>query len=63
MRIDQDAREDGEMQAIEGEARTDLESSPAAEVNRPPVGTHESGALPPMADHEGGDPLEKPVEE
>ncbi|WP_135825335.1 phosphomethylpyrimidine synthase ThiC [Halorussus ruber] len=41
MRIDQDARDaDGEMSEIEGE--TDVEGSPAAEVNRPPVGTHEA---------------------
>ncbi|PGF15256.1 phosphomethylpyrimidine synthase [Natrinema sp. CBA1119] len=59
MRIDQDAREGGEMTAIEGNERTDLESSPAADVNRPPVGTHESGDLPPMADHEHGGPLEE----
>jgi len=59
MRIDQDTRDVGEMEAIEGEERTDLESSPAADVNRPPVGTHESGDLPPMADHEHGDPLEE----
>ncbi|PSQ46302.1 phosphomethylpyrimidine synthase [Halobacteriales archaeon SW_6_65_15] len=40
MRIDQDARDaDGKMEAIADE--TDLERSPAAEVNRPPVGTHE----------------------
>lgn len=57
MRIDQDVREsrrdsrssqtasdpprgaDGEMGSINDE--TDLETSPAAEVNRPPVGTHD----------------------
>src|SRR6056297_2108944 len=45
MRIDQDARDaDGEMAGIEGE--TDVESSPAAEVNRPPVGTHEVEGAP-----------------
>lgn len=39
MRIDQDARDaDGEMESIADE--TDLEASSAAEVNRPPVGTH-----------------------
>ncbi|MBX0321460.1 phosphomethylpyrimidine synthase ThiC [Halomicroarcula sp. F13] len=44
MRIDQDAREAGEMATIasEDEERTDLSTSVAAEVNRPPVGTHES---------------------
>jgi phosphomethylpyrimidine synthase len=41
MRIDQDARDaDGEMSEIADE--TDVEGSPAAEVNRPPVGTHET---------------------
>ncbi|WP_246999075.1 phosphomethylpyrimidine synthase ThiC [Halosolutus gelatinilyticus] len=39
MRIDQDAREDGEMARLE--STTDLDSSPAAEVNLPPTGTHE----------------------
>ncbi|WP_276302417.1 phosphomethylpyrimidine synthase ThiC [Halorussus lipolyticus] len=39
MRIDQDARDaDGEMSEIDDQ--TDVEGSPAAEVNRPPVGTH-----------------------
>lgn len=46
MRIDQDARDTGEMNHLE--SHTDLESSPAAEVNLPPVGTHESGELPPL---------------
>jgi len=47
MRIDQDARKDGEMDAIEADAddRTDLADSPAAEVNRPPVGTHEAADI------------------
>ncbi|AFZ74190.1 phosphomethylpyrimidine synthase ThiC [Natronobacterium gregoryi] len=40
MRIDQDARADGEMAQLA--ATTDLESSPAAEVNLPPVGTHDA---------------------
>ncbi|WP_247731626.1 phosphomethylpyrimidine synthase ThiC [Halovivax limisalsi] len=39
MRIDQDARTDGDLDELTTE--TDLEASPAAEVNRPPVGTHE----------------------
>ena len=43
MRIDQDAREDGEMKDLE--RNTDLESSPAAEVNLPPVGTHDAEAV------------------
>ncbi len=41
MRIDQDAREAGEMERIDD--RTDLDGSPAAAVNRPPVGTHDGG--------------------
>ena len=44
MRIDQDARDaDGEMDSIDG--NTDLESSPAAEVNLPPTGTHRTDPL------------------
>ncbi|QLH79876.1 phosphomethylpyrimidine synthase ThiC [Halosimplex rubrum] len=59
MRIDQDARDaDGEMETIDDE--TDLESSPAAEVNRPPVGEHDASDVPdlpefveyPHPDHE-----------
>ena len=49
MRIDQDARDaDGEMTEIDEE--TDVEGSPAAEVNRPPVGTHEVGDGPSLED-------------
>jgi phosphomethylpyrimidine synthase len=46
MRIDQDARdvEDGEMDTIDGQ--TDLADSPAAEVNLPPVGTHDTSGVP-----------------
>ena len=49
MRIDQDAREaaedgEGTMEAIDDE--TDLEGSPAAEVNRPPVGEHDGSDVP-----------------
>ena len=45
MRIDQDARDaDGEMTEIEG--GTDVANSTAAEVNRPPVGTHEVDGAP-----------------
>ncbi|WP_310923823.1 phosphomethylpyrimidine synthase ThiC [Halogeometricum salsisoli] len=44
MRIDQDAREDGEMARIADE--TDLDASEAAEVNRPPVGTHDTSRVP-----------------
>ncbi|RQG92738.1 phosphomethylpyrimidine synthase ThiC [Natrarchaeobius halalkaliphilus] len=55
MRIDQDARdvEDGEMSELE--TTTDLESSPAAEVNLPPVGTHDSSV--PSKDETGEDAL------
>ena len=49
MRIDQDAREaDGEMAGLDGE--TDLANSPAAEVNRPPVGDHDTSAVPERED-------------
>jgi len=45
MRIDQDARDaDGEMEAIADE--TDLDDTPAAEVNRPPVGEHDASDVP-----------------
>ncbi|RDI70631.1 phosphomethylpyrimidine synthase ThiC [Halopelagius longus] len=45
MRIDRDARDaDGEMASIDGE--TDLDSSPAAEANLPPVGTHDTSRVP-----------------
>lgn len=45
MRIDQDARDsNGEMAAIDGD--TDLDASPAAEVNVPPVGTHDTSRVP-----------------
>ncbi|MBX0285774.1 phosphomethylpyrimidine synthase ThiC [Haloarcula salinisoli] len=48
MRIDQDAREDGEMTDIEtgSDERTDAGDSAAAEVNRPPVGTHGGASVP-----------------
>jgi phosphomethylpyrimidine synthase len=45
MRIDQDARNaDGEMSAIDDE--TDLSVSVAADVNLPPVGTHDTSRIP-----------------
>ena len=45
MRIDQDARDaDGEMGDID--ADTDLEDSPAADVNLPPVGEHDTDGVP-----------------
>ena len=44
MRIDQDAREAGD--GMDGlESRTDLDSSAAAEVNRPPTGVHRAEKL------------------
>jgi phosphomethylpyrimidine synthase len=52
MRIDQDARDtDGEMTAIDDE--TDLATSPAAEVNLPPVGTHDTGRVPDEVEIDG----------
>jgi phosphomethylpyrimidine synthase len=45
MRIDQDARDaDGEMSSIDDE--TNLDASPAADVNLPPVGTHDTSRVP-----------------
>jgi phosphomethylpyrimidine synthase len=45
MRIDQDARDtDGDMTAIDD--TTDLANSLAAEVNLPPVGTHDTSRIP-----------------
>ncbi|GAA0216586.1 phosphomethylpyrimidine synthase ThiC [Halobaculum roseum] len=45
MRIDQDARDaDGEMSSIDDE--TDLDASPSADVNLPPVGTHDTSRVP-----------------
>ncbi|WP_312907325.1 phosphomethylpyrimidine synthase ThiC [Natronosalvus caseinilyticus] len=43
MRIDQDTREEGELDRLT--ARTDLEASPAAAVNLPPVGVHDGGTV------------------
>jgi len=50
MRIDQDARDvaDGEMDAID--TRTDLDASAAADVNLPPTGSHDTGAVPDLPD-------------
>ncbi|MFC4544265.1 phosphomethylpyrimidine synthase ThiC [Halosolutus amylolyticus] len=48
MRIDQDTREEGEMDRLE--PATDLAESPAADVNLPPVGTHDSGVRSPLDD-------------
>ncbi|WP_135663872.1 phosphomethylpyrimidine synthase ThiC [Halorhabdus rudnickae] len=44
MRIDQDARDGGEMDDLD--AGVDLADSPAAEVNLPPTGTHDTSGLP-----------------
>jgi len=54
MRIDQDARDaDGEMTSLDadgggtdGDDGTDLDASPAAAVNRPPVGSHDTSGVP-----------------
>lgn len=46
MRIDQDAREAGDLEPLDEENGTDLDASPAAEVNVPPIGTHETSQLP-----------------
>jgi phosphomethylpyrimidine synthase len=52
MRIDQDAREaDGEMDDID--TQTDIESSSAAAVNRPPVGDHDTSRIPDEIDVNG----------
>jgi len=55
MRIDQDARDaDGDMEAIDREI--DLGASPAAEVNLPPTGTHDTTGAPELPDlHEAGE--------
>ena len=54
MRIDQDARDaDGEMSSITGSERTDLDASAAASVNRPPVGTHDTGSVPERIEVDG----------
>lgn len=45
MRIDQDARDGSDLAALDADT-TDLDASSAAEVNRPPVGTHETRRLP-----------------
>jgi len=52
MRIDQDARDaDGEMSAIDDE--TDLGASAAAEVNLPPVGSHDTSDVPEKVEIDG----------
>ncbi|MES3518145.1 MAG: phosphomethylpyrimidine synthase ThiC [Natronomonas sp.] len=51
MRIDQDARDGGEMAEITEE--TDLGSSAAAEVNLPPAGTHDTSRLPEQIEIDG----------
>ena len=62
MWIDQDARDaDGEMDALDG--GVDLDASPAAMVNLPPVGTHDTSAVPELPDldvelHGDGEPAD-----
>jgi phosphomethylpyrimidine synthase len=52
MRIDQDARDaDGEMETIDDE--TDLDASPAADVNLPPTGTHDMSRIPEIPEFAG----------
>ncbi|MGQ4556701.1 phosphomethylpyrimidine synthase ThiC [Halobellus sp. GM3] len=52
MRIDQDARDaDGEMSALDAE--TDLDASAAADVNLPPVGTHDTSSVPDAIEIDG----------
>lgn len=52
MRIDQDARAaNGEMTALDD--GTDLDASSAAEVNLPPVGTHDTSGVPDDIDIDG----------
>ena len=52
MRIDQDARDaDGEKIVIDDE--TNLDASSAAEVNLPPVGTHDTSRVPDEIEIEG----------
>ncbi|MFB6138037.1 MAG: phosphomethylpyrimidine synthase ThiC [Halobacteriaceae archaeon] len=63
MRIDQDARaDDGEMAAIadetgrasrEGDSPSPLADTPAAAVNRPPVGTHDTSRVPDAVEVDG----------
>lgn len=58
MRIDQDARDAGDLDALDSlDETTDIETSPAAEVNRPPVGTHNTEQLPepPIEEHAADD--------
>ncbi|SDJ19428.1 hydroxymethylpyrimidine synthase [Halovenus aranensis] len=49
MRIDQDARDAGDMDELDDE--TDLDASPAAETNVPPVGTHEEADVPDQSEY------------
>ncbi|SFS07520.1 hydroxymethylpyrimidine synthase [Halomicrobium zhouii] len=61
MRIDQDAREAGEMSDIADE--TDLAGSVAAEVNRPPTGTHDGGRAIREAIDDQWEPPEQSVDD
>jgi phosphomethylpyrimidine synthase len=55
MRIDQDARDAGEMNALDDD--TDLETSDAASVNLPPIGTHDTSRVADPAEIEGIGPI------
>ncbi len=58
MRIDQDAREAGDLDSLDSlDEKTDPDASSAAEVNRPPVGTHDTDRLPepPIEEHTADD--------
>jgi phosphomethylpyrimidine synthase len=58
MRIDQDARDAGEMDELDAlDNKTNLDASPTAAVNRPPVGTHDTSRLPewPVEEHAADD--------
>jgi phosphomethylpyrimidine synthase len=61
MRIDQDAREAGGMDALD--SKTDLDTSPAAEANLPPTGTHDAGRTPELSEFADGTRPERPEAE
>lgn len=58
MRIDQDTRNAGDLDSLDSlDEKTDPNASSAAEVNRPPVGTHDTDRLPepPIEEHTADD--------
>ena len=61
MRIDQDAREAGGMDALD--SKTDLDASPAAEANLPPTGTHDASRTPELSEFADGTHPERPEAE